>query len=52
MLTKALGKPQHHLLIGKMGLGAFDHSQSGSVEEDVHISVDDVHTALGVGVDS
>ena len=52
VLTKALGKPQHHLLIGKMGLGAFDHSQSGSVEEHVHISVDDVHTALGVGVDT
>jgi hypothetical protein len=52
VLTKALTKPQHHNLIEKMGIRAFDHSQSGSVEEHVHISVYDVHSALGVGVDS
>jgi hypothetical protein len=52
VLTKALGKPQHHNLIAKMGLWAFDHSQSGSVEDHVHISVDYVHSALGVALDT
>jgi hypothetical protein len=50
VLTKALGKPQHHTLIEKMGLRAFAHHQSGSVEVDVHSSVDSVHSALGVGL--
>jgi hypothetical protein len=39
-------------LIEKMGLRAFDHSQSGSVEDDVHSHVDSVHSALGVVLDS
>ena len=52
VLTKSLGKPQHQNLIEKMGLRAFDHSQSGSVGKHVHISLDHVHSALGVVLDS
>jgi hypothetical protein len=46
VLTKALGKPQYPNLIEKMGLQAFDHSQSGSVEDHVHNVSDHVHISV------